>query len=110
MDDILKVNSTQLQSSDYIPDVEVIPARYLNLDFIKIDPARIKGFLAGVAQRFQLLKDFKDGISPIERYVLDIPPLFKKAIDSGEAWFNTKKDTGEMLASISHQVGKKRSS
>ena len=44
MDDILKVNSTQLQSSDYIPDVEVIPARYLNLDFIKIDPARIKGF------------------------------------------------------------------
>lgn len=108
MDDILKVNSTQLQSSDYIPDVEVIPARYLNLDFIKIDPARIKGFLAGVAQRFQLLKDFKDGISPIERYVLDIPPLFKKAIDSGEAWFNTKKDTGEMLASISHQVGKKK--
>ncbi len=69
MDDILKVDTTQLQNSDYIPDVEVLPARYVNLDFIEIDPARIKGFLAGVAQRFQLVKDFKEAISPIERYV-----------------------------------------
>lgn len=104
----LKADTNQLQNSDYIPDNEVIPARYVNLDFIEIDAPRIKGFLVDVAQRFQFVKDFKDAISLTERYVLDIPPLFKKAIDSGEAWFNTKKDTGEMLASISHKVGKKK--